>query len=93
MVNLRRESITNIFSFIIFSTGYATIKGNMALNKLLKGSKPLPNVNKMYRDFQKPGNYAQALSDFYSVKPTSVRSIKMRNGVSLNLFLALKKKT
>ena len=66
---------------LIFA-GAAAFIGLKATKSLLRGTKTLPHTNKMYRDFEKLGNYQQALQDFYSVNPTSIRNINTRNGVS-----------
>ena len=72
---------------MLFTSGVAALIGLKATKTLLRGTKPLPQKIKMYRDFEKPGNYHKALRDFYSVNPTSVRHVNMRNGVSCDTSL------
>ena len=56
-------------------TGLKTVQG------LLKSADEFSS-NKIQRTFRKFGNYQTAIDDFYSLKPTDVRTVKMANGVS-----------
>lgn len=53
-----------------------TARGLMALRKLLSGSKKVPLNSKVYRRFEKPGDFETAMKEFYSVKPRNVKEHK-----------------
>lgn len=56
------------------NTGLKTVQG------LLKSADEFSS-NKIQRTFRKFGNYQTAIDDFYSLKPTDVRTVKMANGI------------
>ena len=72
------------FPFIEAKHLYALqfLKGMAAQRKLLLGSKKVPVNSKVYRRFEKTGDYELAVKEFYSVKPTNVRE---RNSYSLRI--------
>ena len=54
---------------------YQAIAGMAAVRQLLKGAKGIPSEKGDYRQYVKYGNSATAVSDFYSIKPKSVKEL------------------
>ena len=59
-------------------------------------SMPVPIKSQVYRRYEKPGDFETAVREFYSVKPTNVKSYKYSesgfsniSGVSVNQALTL----
>ena len=53
----------------------------MAASRLLRGTNKVPGDGRVFRDFEKAGDYAQARKDFEAAKPTNVRKFKLPDGV------------
>ena len=62
-------------------TALGIFRGVKAAEHLLSGTKQVPSTNRYYNEYQKSGNFAKALEDFDSVKPTNVRKFNLPDGV------------
>lgn len=62
------------------SLALGIFRGVKAAEHLLSGTKQVPSTNRYYNEYQKSGNFAKALADFDSVKPTNVRKFNLPDG-------------
>ena len=61
------------------------IPGKAAIQVVLRGSKTVDKRGAL-KMFEKSGDYESAVQDFYSVRPTNVKRVRLSNGVSASLI-------